>query len=158
MSSNTQLLEAIYQHFGLEGSVYKGLLDLPIFVPGLDHHPLPAAVFNWRNTVLKADAIIISTPVYIFNIPAVLKNALEWLTTSGEMDRKAVLPITYTPYAPRGEKAMQSLLWSLTALNAQVITQLPLYKTELAINTFGKLEGAESIELIAAAIHLLGHK
>lgn len=139
----------------MTGSVYPTLIDLPLFDPSLDQHPWPSKVLEWRNSVRQADAIIISTPVYLHNIPAVLKNALEWLTTSGELDGKSVLPITYTPYAPRGEKAMQSLLWSLTALNARIVTSLPLYKTELEINSSGKLVGTESLEMLGAAIDLL---
>lgn len=154
-SSNTQLLEVINAHFEVSGSIYPALIDLPLFDPILDQHPWPSEVLEWRNTVRQADAIIISTPVYLHNIPAVLKNALEWLTSSGELDGKSVLPITYTPYPPRGERAMQSLLWSLTALNAQVVTSLPLYKSELEINSSGKFVGAESLEMLATAIDLL---
>lgn len=154
-SSNIQLLEAIHSHFRFSGSVHPSLINLPLFDPILDQHPWPDLILKWRNTVKKADAIIISTPVYLYNIPAVLKNALEWLTTSGEMDGKPVLPITYTPYAPRGEKSMQSLLWSLTALNARIVTSLPLYKMELEIDDKGKLKGAESLEMLESAITLL---
>jgi len=153
-SSNTKLLEAIHKHFGLKGNVYSGLLELPLFDPAIDVHPWPSSILAWRTAVRDADAVIISTPVYLFNFPAVLKNALEWLTTSGELDGKPLLAITYTPYPPRGEKAMQSLLWSLTALNARVVASLPLYKTELEINDLGELKGDDSIELLEEALNL----
>jgi len=135
-SSNSQLLDAISIFFP-ESTLerYTGLSDLPLFQAELDHHPWPKEVLQWRASIAKADAIIISTPAYLFNLPAILKNGLEWLSTSGELLQKPVLAITLTPHPPRGKKAMQSLLWSLKALEARVVGQLPLYLSEM------KMEG-----------------
>ena len=50
---------------------------------------------------------------------------------------------------------MQSLLWSLQALEARVIGQLPIYQTEVQVEK-GKLEGeTEMIELIKEAVLML---
>jgi len=129
---------------------------LPLFAPEKDtSSSLEEAVDRWRTEVRTADAIIISTPAYLYNIPAQLKNALEWLTTSGELHEKPVIAMTYTPHPPRGEKAMKSLLNSLGGLKSRVVCQCAFYQTELKVDDEKRLHGDESIAMLTEAIHLL---
>jgi len=121
-----------------------------------DKAPFAKTVFEWRKAVKDADAVVIATPEYIHNIPALLKNALEWLTSSGELFEKHVLAITFTPHKPRGEKAMQALLNTLIALKARVVGQLDLYQNEVGFNEDGKIVNDEIIELLSVAIDQLG--
>jgi len=157
-SSNAKMLEGLSQLNGSKSHNFidsLGLIDLPLFTPDIDHSPWPKMVESWRTQVDRADALIISTPAYLKNIPAVLKNGLEWLTTSGELQGKPTLALTYTPHPPRGEDAMKSLLFSLGALDARIVAQCPLYQNELTIQKDGTLIGKESIELLEEAIALL---
>jgi len=159
-SSNGRLLEAMALRFadrrGKRLVLNRVDLNLlPLFSPDKDVNPLPSEVQEWRYTVAKSHAVIISTPVYIYNIPAVLKNALEWLATSGDLLGKPVLAMTYTPNPPRGEKAMISLLQSLAALDARIVGQCSLYQNELSISSDLQLHGEEGIEMISTAIDLL---
>lgn len=151
---NSKLLDSLEFTFPDHQFSKFNILDLPLFQVALDTNPLPSSVVQFRDQIKNAEAVIITTPVYIYNIPAVLKSALEWLTTSGELVNKRVLAITYTPNPPRGEKAMQSLLNSLKALDANVVTSLSLYQTELKIID-GKIVGDEQLEMLTAAIDLL---
>lgn len=154
-SSNGKLLKALpailkgHQFFHVEG-----LEDFPLFSPERNEHA-PALITSFRESIKKVDLVIISTPEYTYNLPAVLKNALEWITSSGEFYDKKVLAITYTPNAPRGEKAMQSLVWSLQALNAKIVAELPLYQSELKVNNQGELLGEPSIEAIKTVIDFI---
>lgn len=127
---------------------------LPIFQVDKDQQPWPTVVLEWRQTVQLADLVIITTPEYLHNQPAVLKNALEWLTSSGELSGKRVLPITFTPHPPRGEKAMQSLRWSLTALNAHIMPEISLYQREVLFDKEGAISESESLSLIKEALYL----
>jgi hypothetical protein len=68
---------------------------------------------------------------------------------------KPVLPITFTPQAPRGEKTMQSLTWTLQALDAKIVTQLPLYQQETTFEPSGGIAAGMSLELLQMAIDLL---
>ncbi len=157
-SSNSKLLDAL--PFLLEGYSFKrytSIDQLPLFAAELDKHPWPLAVIKWRKAVADTDAIIIATPEYIYNLPALIKNALEWLTSSGELMKKPVLPITFTPNEPRGEKAMQSLLWSLQALDARILGQLPLYQQEIKFDTEGKLIKNEAALMLIEAIQLFSN-
>ncbi len=156
-SSNTRLLNHLpYLLPRINFTHIDDIIHLPLFRADMDEHPYDEVVLQWRKTVAGSDAVIFCIPEYIHNMPASIKNALEWLTSSGELVGKPVLPITYTPHPPRGEKAMKSLLWSLSALDARIVTSLPLYKTELEIDGNGNFIGSESKELLIESINLLG--
>ncbi len=129
--------------------------ELPLFtVPHSIQHEKSSSVVQWKELVEHCDGIIICTPEYIHSMPAVLKNALEWITESGELHAKKTMVISYTPHPPRGEKALQSLVWSLQALEAQIITTVSLYKNTIYLNDAGKLEGPD-LELLEAALELI---
>ncbi len=154
-SSNVLLLKYLQENSKSQIEIYGGIHDMPLFSAALDHHPWPQEVLIWRKKIAETKALIICTPEYLHNLPASIKSALEWLASSGELDGKPVLPITYTPSIPRGKKAMKSLLWSLQALNAQIVTQLDLYKTEIPIeNQTVQVEEPEAI-LLSSALDLL---
>ena len=156
-SSNTLLLKSIQAHYSgeYEIEIFDKLREFPLFRPEDFEKGIPELVQELKDKILAADAIIMSTPEYTHNIPAVLKNAFEWMTASGEFAEKKILPITFTPREPRGEHAMQSLLFSLKTMNARIVTQLPLYKSEVKIEN-GKLELNEDyIFLLEEALKLL---
>lgn len=156
-SSNAQLLHIMSETFAktYHIAVYDELWKWPLYSPESEQSGVPTIVQQLRTQLATADAVIICTPEYVHNIPAALKNMLEWVTTSGELHEKAVLPITFTPAAPRGQYAMVSLLQSLRACNAKIVTELPLYKNELALadGTIGL--HAMHLELVTEALHLL---
>lgn len=132
-SSNTELLKAIQTKFSDTYSIeiVDSLRDFPLFRPEDLETTIPSLVQEFKQKVLDSDAIVICTPEYTHNIPAVLKNALEWITASGELAGKKILPITFTPKEPRGVYAMESLLNSLKTMNASIVTQMALYKNEV---------------------------
>ncbi len=155
-SSNSKLLEGIALLFPQHDFIfYKKLDQLPLFRAEDDAHPWEESVLDWRKKLKESDAVIISIPEYIYNLPALIKNALEWIATSGELVGKPILPITFTPNEPRGEKAMQSLCWSLQALDAQIVVQLPLYQSEISFEKDHSLTENESVELLKEAVKLL---
>ena len=156
-SINRRLLE-ILPHIIKNRSFYfyEGIKDLPLFNADNDDGTIPTPVVEWRKAVKDSEAIIICTPEYIFNLPAVIKNALEWVTSSGELQHKAVLPITFTPHPPRGEKTMQSLLWSLQALETRIVASLSLYQLDIEIDDEGNwIKGDDDKEMLIAAVELL---
>lgn len=149
-SANTHLLKNLVQALPEHQIVHGNIINnLPLFRAESDRAPWPATVVAWRTLVQHCDGLIIATPEYLHNLPALLKNALEWLASSGELVNKPVLPITYTPHPPRGERAMQSLCWSLQALDARILAQLPLYQQELSDHQLPE-------EVVAAVREVLG--
>lgn len=155
-SSNFYLLKAIQKLCTKkdEMQVLEGLQDFSLFSPARLEEGIPENIRNFKNEVLAADLIIISTPEYTHNIPAALKSILEWCTASGEFSEKAVLPISFTPKEPRGEYAMKSLLQSLQTMHAKIETQVPLYKSDVNIMD-QKIELPKDVqEIIETAIGL----
>lgn len=156
-SSNTEMLEAIREAFSNDYNieVFDQLREFPLFRPEDLEKEIPKLIQDFKLKIVKVDAIIICTPEYTHNIPAVLKNAIEWITASGELADKKVLPITFTPHEPRGEHAMESLLNSLKTMSANVVTQMPLYKTEVEFSDKGIQFNDEYEFLIGEGLKLL---
>ena len=94
--------------------IFEGLAKLPHFDP--DNTEGSSGVAYFRKCVAESDGIIICTPEYAFGVPGVLKNALDWSVSSGEFNEKPVAAISASPLPSGGDKALASLLLTLTAL------------------------------------------
>ncbi|HQT34280.1 MAG: NADPH-dependent FMN reductase [Thiobacillus sp.] len=76
-----------YNHFALkaaqellpDGSVLNlvELHGIPIFNQD-DEMTMPAAVLEFKQQILAADAILFATPEYNYSVAGVLKNAIDW--------------------------------------------------------------------------------
>ena len=112
---------------GVRVTIYEGLGGLPHFSPELDGPPFgpapsaPRPVQELRALLASADGILIGTPEYAFGVPGSLKNALDWLVSSGELWRKPVVIFSASPSALGGEKAFAALRLTLTALEAEIV-------------------------------------
>ena len=109
-STNLQFLKEIEDHLSSVPFKYFQIDLLPSFNPEKENVGFPEIVNYWRQMVGNASQVIICTPEYLHNIPAILKNSLEWLSSSGEMVNKPVIAMTLSPKPPRGQLAMISLL------------------------------------------------
>ncbi|MDW4908924.1 NAD(P)H-dependent oxidoreductase [Streptomyces sp. ADMS] len=82
-SHNRQLAEAAVKHApeGAEVVVFEGLADIPFYNEDIDvEGGLPAAAVALREAAGSADALLLFSPEYNGTIPAVLKNAIDWLS------------------------------------------------------------------------------
>lgn len=115
-STNTNILRAISKMAppNVSVDIFEGLDSLPHFNPELTDDIEP--VNKFRQQLRLADGVIFSTPEYAFGVPGVLKNALDWLVSSGELNNKPVAAISASPLYSGGDKALASLLLTLTAL------------------------------------------
>ena len=82
-STNRSLAEALLRHLpdGDTTDIYEGLRDVPFYdsdldVPGRE----PEAAAALRKAVADADSVIFVTPEYNHTAPAVLVNAIDWLS------------------------------------------------------------------------------
>jgi len=121
-SSNTNILKACaaLAPDGVKITLYEGLDKLPYFSPELDAEgAIPVTtVQDFREQLKKADAVIFCTPEYAFGVPGVLKNALDWIVSSGELYDKPTAVISASPLATGGDKANASLVQTLTVMSA----------------------------------------
>lgn len=139
-SSNTNILKAIPQLAewpDISFSIYEGLDQLPYFSPELDYEgATPAAtVADLRAQLSEADAVIVCTPEYAFGIPGVLKNALDWIVSSGEFVDKPTAVISASPMMTGGDKANASLVQTLKVMTATItddrILTIPTVRTKI---------------------------
>lgn len=74
-------------------------------------------------------------------MPGVLKNALDWLVSSGELNDKPVIAISASPLPTGGNRAMESLLLTLKALGTQMDgnSSLMIPAVSLKLNKDGQL-------------------
>ncbi|MEU2750056.1 NAD(P)H-dependent oxidoreductase [Streptomyces collinus] len=82
-SHNRQLAEAAVKLApeGAEVNLYEGLAEIPFYNEDIDvEGSLPAAAARLREAANAADGLLLFTPEYNGTIPAVLKNAIDWLS------------------------------------------------------------------------------
>jgi chromate reductase len=146
-SANVQLL-----HFISDLSVDKveieidhSMAELPFFNP--DAQELPSSVLQFLNKIKSADGIIICTPEYVFSIPGMLKNALEWTVSTAAFSRKPVALITASSL---GEIAHESLALIMKTLEAEYTTDTSILIQGVRgkINKEGIVSDEETIKRI----------
>ena len=98
-SLNTLLLReaARLAPAGTTFTFWERLDDLPHFSPERDLDPLPAPVVELRALIAESDALLFCTPEYIHAMPAVLKNLLEWVVSSGDCVGKPTAAWSVSP-------------------------------------------------------------
>ncbi|KAA0994202.1 NAD(P)H-dependent oxidoreductase [Dyadobacter sp. UC 10] len=114
-STNTIILRAVESLLPENTSfqIFQGLDEIPHFIPGVED---PHGVVKFKTALRQADGIMICTPEYAFGVPGTLKNALDWTVATGEFNEKPVSAISASPLHTGGDKALASLLLTLTAL------------------------------------------
>ncbi|MCA9658366.1 MAG: NAD(P)H-dependent oxidoreductase [Myxococcales bacterium] len=122
-SRNRALLEraAAVAPAGVEVVLSDALGELPLFNPDIEAAgETPAAVAAWRRDVSDSDALLIACPEYGHSLPGALKNGVDWLIGSGELDRKPVAITASVPHESRGARGLQALWDTLQAVAAIV--------------------------------------
>ena len=106
---------------GVEVVRFDGLRDLPHFNPDLEARGVPESVVRWRQALAASDAVLIASPEYAFSLPGALKNAIDWVIGSGELEGK-VVGITAAVLSPeRGRRGLQALRDTLSAVRATIV-------------------------------------
>lgn len=99
--------------------IYQGLGKLPLFNPDIEATE-PAAVVDFRNRIIAADAVLIASPEYAHGITGVLKNALDWMVGNESFVNK---PVALLNASPMSIHAPASLKEIVTVMSARVIEE-----------------------------------
>ncbi|WP_221356887.1 NAD(P)H-dependent oxidoreductase [Streptomyces beigongshangae] len=105
-SHNRQLAEAAVKLApeGAQVELFEGLAEIPFYNEDIDvEGDVPAAAARLREAAGSADALLLFSPEYNGTIPAVLKNAIDWLSRpygAGALNGKplAVVGTAYGQY------------------------------------------------------------
>jgi chromate reductase, NAD(P)H dehydrogenase (quinone) len=88
---------------------------LPYFNPDLETDLLPDSVRDFRQKIEQADGVLISTPEYVFSIPGILKNALEWTVSTIVFNEKPTAIITAASSGNAAHESIQLILKTIGA-------------------------------------------
>lgn len=140
---------------GTEFRMYRGLALLPHFNPDLDEDDVQAheAVRELRMELRAADAIIICTPEYARGVPGSLKNALDWVVSTGEFMSKPTAVISASPHPDGGTTARQSLMQTLQMMGAVIPDEASL--SVPFVNKIVSQDGNIIDANILSSLHLL---
>lgn len=158
-SSNTKILQYLGEQTraNVDFSIYQGLDKMPHFNPDLDQEGAFASVEDFRMQLKHADGVIICTPEFAKGVPGTLKNALDWIVSSGEFIDKPTAVISASPMPSGGQYAHDSLLLTLEMINAKIVEggtlHIPFVTTKL--NEQGEVTDAETIEDLQSVLRAL---
>ncbi|HET9958665.1 MAG TPA: NAD(P)H-dependent oxidoreductase [Polyangiaceae bacterium] len=126
-SANRVLLESARRlaPAGVEVQLYDALGTLPHFNPDWPSEDQPA-VMALREHLANSLGVLIASPEYGFSLPGALKNAIDWLIGSGELERKVVAITAAVPVAERGRMGLQALKQTLGAVSARIVWDEPI--------------------------------
>lgn len=140
-STNTMALKAAQKlaPAGVEITI-ADLSGLPMYNDDVRAAGEPVSVSELKAKVKAADAILIATPEYNFSIPAVLKNALDWMSRPPEppFDGKPVAILGASP-GPVGTARVQYHLRQVLVF----MNTFTLNKPEVFIGNSGAKFNAE---------------
>ncbi|KAA9340181.1 NADPH-dependent FMN reductase [Adhaeribacter soli] len=156
-STNTAILKSLQKLAPgtTDFTIYCPDPAIPHFSPDLDKPDAFTSVETLRNLVKNANGVIICTPEYAYGVPGTLKNALDWLVSSGELNEKPVAALSASPMYTGGEKALTSLLHTLTALGTVPAGSLSIGSINTKINAAKEITDSETVEALKMLLQKL---
>jgi NAD(P)H-dependent FMN reductase len=129
-SANLALLQTAAQLAGpgVEVVIFDGLRALPHFDLDLEASEPSPVVETWRRALNESDALLIASPEYGFSLPGALKNGIDWVIGSGELEGKVVAVTASVHHSERGRRGLSALRDTLGAVNATIIGGEPIVR------------------------------
>ena len=144
-SLNRRIAEKLVERSpeGVTIEIAEGLGDVPVYNEDLDGAQVPAAAQRLRDLVSGADRVLAVTPEYNGTMPAVLNNAIDWLSRPygrGAIKGKpfAVVGTTPTPYG--GKWAHEHARRSATIAGAVAPEHIAVSQTSIDVDVLGDEE------------------
>jgi NAD(P)H-dependent FMN reductase len=106
---------------GVDLVIFDGLRELPHFNPDLEAGGVPESVTRWRQALATSQAVLIASPEYGFSLPGVLKNAIDWVIGSAELEQKVVAITAAVAGPQRGRRGLEALRITLSAVRATLV-------------------------------------
>lgn len=128
-SGNAMLLEVAAASLpaGVTLQIFDGIRALPPFDPDIERAGgAPAPVAALRQAIAESDALLIASPEYGHSLPGSLKNAIDWLIGSGELESKLVAITAAVPAKERGQRGLNALRDTLGAVSARIVGGEPI--------------------------------
>jgi NAD(P)H-dependent FMN reductase len=160
-SVNRRIAEALRDRApeGVELDIVEGLGALPFYNEDIDGADAPTVASELRRTIAGADRVLAVTPEYNGTMPAVLNNAIDWLSRpygQGALKGKpfAVVGATPTPYG--GKWAHEDARRSAKVAGAVLVADVEVSQSTLEKDVLGDPEVFD--RLMGALEALVGHE
>ncbi len=119
--------------------IVDGLDRIPFYNEDIDADTVPEAAAALRSRVADADRVLVVTPEYNGTMPAVLNNAIDWLSRpygAGALVGKplGVVGTTPTPYG--GKWAHEHTLHSARIAGAVVVEDVTVSQSAVEVDVF----------------------
>ncbi|WP_148615686.1 NADPH-dependent FMN reductase [Nocardioides rubriscoriae] len=140
---------------GVVLEIVEGLDQVPFYEEDLDATATPAAATALREAVGAADAVLLVTPEYNGTMPAVLNNAIDWLSRpygAGALVGKPVGVIGTTPTPYGGKWAHADALRSAGIAGGVALEDAVVSQSILEVDP---LSDVEVLERFLAAVDAL---
>jgi chromate reductase len=83
-------------------------------------------VAKWRRALKNSAAVLIASPEYGHSLPGALKNGIDWVIGSGELESKVVAITCAVPAPERGRRGLSALADTLRAVSAKIVGGEPI--------------------------------
>lgn len=159
-SVNRQVAESLKAQApaGVEIDIVDGLAEVPFYNEDIDGAAAPEAATALRDRVASADRVLVITPEYNATMPAVLNNAIDWLSRpygAGAIAGKpfGVIGVTPTPYG--GKWAHEHAALSAKIAGAIVVEDVTVSQTSIDVDVLA--DPTVQARLLGALDTLVGY-
>ncbi|WP_367038992.1 NAD(P)H-dependent oxidoreductase [Streptomyces sp. Je 1-332] len=159
-SHNRQLAEAAVKHApaGADIEVFEGLADLPFYNEDIDvEGSVPAAALRLREVAGGSDAFLLFSPEYNGTMPAVLKNAIDWLSRpfgAGAISGKPVA-VVGTAFGQYGGVWAQDEARKAAGLAGGVVVEEAKLSIPASLTRFAETHPADDTEVVTALTEIV---
>ncbi|MGW5735086.1 MULTISPECIES: NAD(P)H-dependent oxidoreductase [Streptomyces] len=154
-SHNRQLAEAAAKHApaGVDIELFEGLADVPFYNEDIDvEGGVPAAATRLREAAAGADAFLLFSPEYNGTMPAVLKNAIDWLSRpygAGALSGKPVA-VVGTAFGQYGGVWAQDDARKAAGIAGGVVVEDVKLSIPGSLTRFAELHPADDTEVVTS--------
>lgn len=156
-STNRKLIREAARLFG-PSDFTEADLGLPLYDGDLEAQGIPAEVTRLADQIADADAIVISSPEYNSALSGVLKNALDWVSRTGQpWTGKPVAIVSAAAGRAGGARAQSSLRLAMTPFRPRLLTgpEVMIADSGSAFDDQGKLTDPLSVETLRTLMSAL---
>jgi chromate reductase, NAD(P)H dehydrogenase (quinone) len=161
-SANHKLIQYIQtRSAGLfEIELFEGLTALPYFDPNPEQENSHESVNQFRKRIALADGVLVCTPEYVFSLPGILKNALEWTVSTTVFTDKPAALITASSSGKVAHESLQLVMKTLGVKTSDE-TRILISGIKSKMNPTGLVHDEETqkqlADLVKAFSSLLDH-
>ena len=156
-SLNRRIAQHLATHApeGVTVDIVEGLDQVPFYNEEIDGDHVPASAAALRAAVAAADRVLVVTPEYNGTMPAVVNNAIDWLSRpygQGAIVGKPFAAVGATPTPYGGKWSHEHARHSATIAGAQVVDGIVASEPAVNGDLLADTEAVQRLESALAAL------